>query len=121
MSPGAGAMNGCEDESEKSRDLDKDAMDTDDADFEYIVERIVDRRRNKDFIEYKVKWKGTDESKNTWEAADDLDCEELINSFESELRAERNEKRRKRLNGELEPNILGCTRKGDSLWYLIQW
>ncbi|EDW42909.1 heterochromatin protein 1 [Drosophila sechellia] len=56
---------------------------------EYIVERILDRRRYMGQIQYLVKWLDYSDEDNTWESAADLDCHSLINSFESQISLKR--------------------------------
>jgi len=49
----------------------------------YEVEKLLDKRVKKGKTEYLVKWKGyEDESENTWEPMDNLDCEDKIQEFE---------------------------------------
>ena len=52
-------------------------------DAEYEVERVVDKRVVKGKVEYRLKWVGYDKSHNSWEPLDFMNCEELINEFES--------------------------------------
>ena len=46
-----------------------------DAEDEYEVEFIVDKRMLKGKVEYQVKWKGWDHDDNTWEPVGNLDCQ----------------------------------------------
>ncbi|KAI1291702.1 Chromobox -like protein 5 [Halotydeus destructor] len=49
----------------------------------YEVEEILKKRKTKDgFVEYYLKWKGFGMEDCTWEAADSLECQELIDTFE---------------------------------------
>lgn len=50
---------------------------------EYVVERIVDKRKVKGVEEYLLKWKGYTDADNTWEPKDNLDCPDLIAQFEA--------------------------------------
>lgn len=56
---------------------------------EYVVEKIVDKRTTKSGkVEYYLKWKGYDDSQNTWEPKENLDCAELIQDFEAKHKKE---------------------------------
>ena len=49
----------------------------------YEVEKILEKRMKKGKAEYLIKWKGyEDESENTWEPVDNLDCDDKIQEFE---------------------------------------
>jgi len=51
---------------------------------DYIVEKVVDKRYVKGKTQYLLKWKGYPHSENTWEPMENLDCEELIKTFEDQ-------------------------------------
>ena len=68
---------------------------------EYEVEKVVDKRIHKGKVEYLLKWKGYTSDDNTWETEDSLDCEELLQEYESrlekpsiEIKKEKKEKRK---------------------------
>lgn len=48
---------------------------------EYEVEAIIDSRKSKDRTKYLIRWKGYDESDDTWEFEDTLNCPDLIKAF----------------------------------------
>ncbi|KAM7344427.1 chromobox protein homolog 3-like [Cochliomyia hominivorax] len=49
---------------------------------EFIVEKILSSRMRNRRLEYLLKWKGFDDSENSWEPAKNLDCPEMIKLFE---------------------------------------
>ncbi|KAL5288873.1 HP1A.2 family protein [Megaselia abdita] len=53
-----------------------------DAEEDYEVEKVVDIRELNGEIGYFVKWKGWPEETNSWVAAKDMMCGELIDEFE---------------------------------------
>ena len=54
----------------------------------FIVEKLVDKRKNKNKIEYLVKWEGYPTSKNTWEPRTSLNqtIPQIIKDFEKGLK-----------------------------------
>ncbi|GMS88224.1 hypothetical protein PENTCL1PPCAC_10399, partial [Pristionchus entomophagus] len=55
----------------------------DDNGEEYTVEKILDKRVNKDGkVEYLIKWEGFSLNESTWENENNASCPELIMEFE---------------------------------------
>jgi len=53
---------------------------------EFIVEKILKKRRKANGngkYEYLLKWQGYDDSHNTWEPKENMDCEEMLEEFEA--------------------------------------
>jgi hypothetical protein len=48
----------------------------------FVVERILDKRKHKNKVEYLIKWKNYGESENTWESANSFLCPDLVQEYE---------------------------------------
>lgn len=121
---------------------------TEEEEEEYTVERVVDKRIGKNGkIEYLLKWKGYGEEDNTWEPKENLDCMELIATYENKRKeakkkkeASAAEKRKSTSSGGdskkkksdddrprgfdrgLDPErIIGATDSSGELMFLIKW
>jgi hypothetical protein len=70
----------------------RDSRNGDDDEQLYEVERIVSRRKRKGRVEYLLKWKGWDDSHNSWIAAKECACDELVEEFEENERANKRRK-----------------------------
>ena len=115
---------------------------------EYSVEKVVDKRTAKNGkIEYLLKWKGYGDEDNTWEPSENLDCHDLIKTFEKAHAAKKaatpsdskrkapattptTAEKKKRGDGErprgfgrgLDPErIIGATDSSGELMFLIKW
>ncbi|KRT78627.1 hypothetical protein AMK59_7866, partial [Oryctes borbonicus] len=112
---------------------------------EYTVEKIIDKRYDaKGNIEYLLKWIGYDDKDNTWEPVDNLDCPNLIATFEAERAKQEKEQSKKRKSAGtpsleskkkktddkkvhgfergLEPEkIIGATDSSGQLMFLMKW
>ncbi|XP_077993556.1 chromobox protein homolog 3-like isoform X2 [Glandiceps talaboti] len=112
---------------------------------EYQVEKVVDKRIKGGKIEYLLKWKGYDDTENTWEPKENLDCPDLIAEYEDKHKE--GPKRKSTVNGaeetkkkkpkkdtskqdsglrgfarKLDPErIIGATDSNGELMFLMKW
>jgi len=123
---------------------DDDIMAEEEEEEEYSVEKVLDKRTNKGKVEYLLKWKGYGDEDNTWEPSENLDCQDLIETFEKK-RQEKSKKKEaekrksapggsenKKRKGDddrprgfdrgLDPErIIGATDSSGELMFLIKW
>ncbi|KAH8411642.1 hypothetical protein KR215_007738 [Drosophila sulfurigaster] len=84
---------------------------------EFIVERVEDKRLVNGRIQYYLKWKGYPRSENTWEPVENLDCPDLIATFEESLKNNKKDQtgmignNKKRLSTSSTPESIRSKRK----------
>ncbi|XP_046447724.1 chromobox protein homolog 1-like [Daphnia pulex] len=84
----------------------------------YVVEKVVDERKMKGTTQYLLKWKGYDDSDNTWEEEENMNCPELIAEFENQP------KKKKKMDKQEEYSVEKVmdrrVQKG-KVQYLLKW
>jgi len=128
------------------KDVDVLPGDEEEEEEEYSVEKVIDKRTNKGKVEYLLKWKGYGDEDNTWEPSENLDCQDLIETYEKKRSADKAKKKdaekrkstagsstdSKKRKGDddrprgfdrgLDPErIIGATDSSGELMFLIKW
>ncbi|RWS13632.1 chromobox protein 1-like protein [Dinothrombium tinctorium] len=62
---------------------------------EYVVEKILEKRKRNGRIEYLIKWQGWPDEDNTWEPEEHLSCPDLVREFEEKQRRKKEKRARK--------------------------
>ncbi|KAI9562709.1 hypothetical protein GHT06_010163 [Daphnia sinensis] len=112
MSRSTRKKGGKQDKSENSVDLGTKKS----VDEKYVVEKVVDKRKRKGTVEFLLKWKGYDESENTWEQAENMDCPDLISEFENQRKKIKKQEEEYIVEKIMDKRI----RKGH-VQYLLKW
>jgi Chromo (CHRromatin Organisation MOdifier) domain len=68
------------------------------ANGEYEVEAIIDSKKYKDKVKFRVRWKGFDASDDTWEPEESLNCPDLIRAFMKKSKASPKKAAKKKKN-----------------------
>ncbi|XP_076329550.1 uncharacterized protein LOC143235354 [Tachypleus tridentatus] len=61
----------------------------------FSVEKILNKRKHKDKVEYLIKWKNYPDSENCWEPEENILSKDLIEEFEQSIRCKSSPKKRK--------------------------
>lgn len=86
----------------------------------YEVERIVDHRTDyKGRRKFLLKWKGYDDSDNTWEKEEDLNCPELIEKYMKNLETLQNNLQGSGKMRDKPKKILTIKYKFDGVYYKV--
>merc|ERR1712080_213914 len=77
-----------------SATVEEEGKEEEEEEEEYIVEKILNHRfTKKGKLEYFLKWKGFDDADNTWEPAENLNCQDLVEIYEAEREKKKKDKK----------------------------
>lgn len=83
------------------------AEEEEEGEEEYVVEKIINHRyTKKGKLEYYLKWKGFSDVDNTWEPAENLNCPELVEVYESEKLKKEKEKKAGKSSKTPKPSVV---------------
>ena len=61
------------------------------SDYEFVVEKVLGKKKIRGVVHYKIKWMGYPIKDATWEPTENLlKCKYLLNEFEEKLRKKKN-------------------------------